>query len=405
MADFHQNGIISTLHRLRHRPIDELEADIVDFSHTSPVALLLPCLFSELSGPALPGIVEELKGVPYLDTIIVPIGRASAVEWEAAKNFFSVLPQRTVLLWVDGPRMMELLDEFRRLGLPTGEPGKGRAVWTCLGYLLAENRCRTIALHDADIVTYSRELLARLVYPIASPQVGYDFCKGYYARVTDRMHGRATRLLLFPFLRALEVVIGSHPYVRYLGSFRYPLAGEFALDAELANAIRIPCNWGLEVGVLSEIYRNRSTRRICQSEILDAYEHKHQVVSEGDPTTGLHRMAIDIVSHLLRTLSQTGIVFFSGQLHSLYGVYRRTAEDMIATYFSDAAIDGLQYDRHAEESIVNVFSSAIVTASERFLADPIGEPDLANWIRVSAAMEDVYDRLIDIAKADGGVLK
>jgi glucosyl-3-phosphoglycerate synthase len=156
--------------------------------------------------------------------------------------------------------------------------------------------------------------------------------------------------------------------------------------------------------VLSEVYRNRSIRRICQAEIHDAYEHKHQVVSEGDATTGLHRMAIDIVSHLLRTLSQTGIVFFPGQLHTLYGVYRRTAEDMIATYYSDAAIDGLQYDRHSEEAIVNVFAAAIVTASERFLADPIGEPDLANWIRVTAAMPDVSDRLLEIARADGGLL-
>lgn len=404
MADFHQTGIVSTLHRLRRRPIEDLEAEIFDFSETSPIALLLPSLFSELKGPALPGIVEELKKVPYLDTILVPIGRASAAEWEEAKNFFSVLPQRTVLLWVDGPRMLELLDDFKSRGLPMGEPGKGRAVWTCLGYLLAENRCRTIALHDADIVTYSRELLARLVYPVASPKVGYDFCKGYYARITDRMHGRATRLLVFPFLRALEIVLGNHPYVRYLGSFRYPLAGEFALDVDLANVLRIPCNWGLEVGVLSEVYRNRSVRRICQAEIHDAYEHKHQVVSEGDATTGLHRMAIDIVSHLLRTLAQTGIVFFQGQLHTLYGVYRRTAEDMIATYYSDAAIDGLQYDRHAEEAIVNVFASSIVTASERFLADPIGEPDLANWIRVTAAMPDVSDRLIEIARADGGML-
>ncbi|MBI2215148.1 MAG: glycosyl transferase, partial [Acidobacteria bacterium] len=120
--------------------------------------------------------------------------------------------------------------------------------------------------------------------------------------------------------------------------------------------------------------------------------------------TGLHRMAIDIVSHLLRTLSQTGIVFFPGQLHSLYGVYRRTAEDMIAAYFADAAIDGLQYDRHAEEAIVNVFAAAIVSASEKFLADPIGEPDLPNWIRVSAAMEEAFARLLEIARADGGLL-
>jgi glucosyl-3-phosphoglycerate synthase len=405
LADFYQTGVIATIHRLRERPIDELEAEIQEFSEGSPVALLLPSLFSELHGPALPGIVEELKKVPYLDTILVPVGRASAEEFEEAKRFFSVLPQRTVLLWVDGPNMQQLLDDLRSAGLPLGEPGKGLSVWMSLGYLLAENRCRTIALHDADIVTYSRELLARLVYPVISPQIGFDFCKGYYARVTDRMHGRVTRLLVFPFLRALEVVIGNHPYVRYLGSFRYPLAGEFALDVDLAGVVRIPCNWGLEVGVLSEIYRNRSMRRICQAEILDSYEHKHQTLSAEDPSAGLHRMAIDIVSHLLRTLSQTGIVFYPGQLHTLLGVYRRTAEDMVAAYYADAAIDGLRYDRHNEESIVGVFAGAIKLASERFLADPIGAADLPNWIRVAAANPDVSDRLIEIALRDGGVLR
>jgi glucosyl-3-phosphoglycerate synthase len=55
MADFQQTGIVSTLHRLRQRPIAELEAEIVDFSGSSPIALLLPCLFSELQGSALPG--------------------------------------------------------------------------------------------------------------------------------------------------------------------------------------------------------------------------------------------------------------------------------------------------------------------------------------------------------------
>jgi glucosyl-3-phosphoglycerate synthase len=404
MGDFHQTGIVATIHRLKARPLDELESEISVFARSNPLALLLPCLFSELRGTALPSIVEELERVPYVDTIIVPIGKASADEFEEAKQFFSVLPQRTVLLWVDGPAMRHLIDDLKDAGLPTGEPGKGRAVWLSIGYLLAENRCRAIALHDADIVTYSRELLARLVYPVLSPQIGYDFCKGFYSRVTDRMHGRVTRLLVFPLIRALEVVIGNHPYVRYLGSFRYPLAGEFALDIDLANVIRMPCNWGLEVGVLAEVYRNRSMRRICQSEVLDTYEHKHQTLSAEDPTAGLHRMAIDIVSHLLRTVSQTGIVFHPGELHTLLGVYKRTAEDMLATYYADAAIDGLAYDRHAEESTVDVFAGAIKLASERYLADPMGPADLPNWIRVTAAIPDVAQRLIDVARANGGVL-
>lgn len=404
MSDFHQAGIIATIHRLRERPVEELDREILTWSEETPVGLLVPSLFSELHGPALPAIVKQLAEVPYLDTIVIPVGRASADEFEEAKRFFSVLPQRTVLLWVEGPRIQQLLEDFKSAGLPIGEPGKGRALWLALGYFLAENRCHTIALHDADILTYSRELVARLVYPLVSRQIDFDFCKGYYARVSDRLHGRVTRMLVFPLLRALEIVIGNHPYIRYLASFRYPLAGEFALDASLANVIRIPSNWGVEVGVLSEIYRNRSTRRICQAEILDSYDHKHQVVSADDPSAGLHRMAIDIVTHLLQTLSQTGISFDEGALRSLLTVYRRTAEDFVAIYFADATIDGLKYDRHSEEALLGVFIGAIRTAIERFRADPIGHPDLPNWIRVRAAIEDVGDRLVDIARSDGGIL-
>jgi glucosyl-3-phosphoglycerate synthase len=405
MSDFHQAGIIATIHRLRERPLEELDREILTWSEETPVGLLVPSLFSELHGPALPEIVKQLAEVPYLDTIVIPVGRASADEFEEARRFFSVLPQRTVLLWVEGPRIQQLLEDFKSAGLPIGEPGKGRALWLALGYFLAENRCHTIALHDADILTYSRELVARLVYPLVSRQIDFDFCKGYYARVSDRLHGRVTRMLVFPLLRALEIVIGNHPYIRYLASFRYPLAGEFALDLSLANVIRIPSNWGVEVGVLSEIYRNRSTRRICQAEILDSYDHKHQVVSEGDPSAGLHRMAIDIVTHLLQTLSQTGISFDEGALRSLLTVYRRTAEDFVAIYFADATIDGLKYDRHSEEALLGVFIGAIRTAIERFRTDPIGQPDLPNWIRVRAAIEDVGDRLVDIVRSDGGVLR
>ena len=405
MSDFHQNGIIATLHRLRQRPVEDLDRELLGWSAARPVALLLPCLFSELRGPALPGIVSELQQVPYLDTIIIPIGRASAEEFEEAKRFFAVLPQRTILLWVDGPRFESLVDVFRSAGLPVGEPGKGRSSWLCLGYLLAENRCRAIALHDADIVTYSRELLARLVYPVITPQIDYDFCKGYYARLTDRLHGRVTRLLFFPFIRALEIVLGNHPYIRYLGSFRYPLAGEFALDADLASVIRIPSDWGLEVGVLSEVYRNRAMRRVCQAEILDCYEHKHQVVSAQDPKAGLHRMSIEIIGHLIRSLSQTGVSLDEGILHTLLPVYRRTAEDLVATYFADSIIDGLSYDRHAEESIVEVFIGAIRTATDRFRADPIGAPDLPNWVRVRTAVPEVDRMLLDIVRDDGGMLR
>jgi glucosyl-3-phosphoglycerate synthase len=70
MADFHQNGSISTLHNLSDRSVESLEADLMGFRKANPMALVLPSLFSELEGPALENIVDELCQVPYLDDII-----------------------------------------------------------------------------------------------------------------------------------------------------------------------------------------------------------------------------------------------------------------------------------------------------------------------------------------------
>ncbi|MCZ6784563.1 MAG: glycosyl transferase, partial [Proteobacteria bacterium] len=66
MADFHQTGVISTLHRLGSPDLVRLERELLSYSTERPVALVLPCLYSELYGPALKGIVDQLKGVPYL---------------------------------------------------------------------------------------------------------------------------------------------------------------------------------------------------------------------------------------------------------------------------------------------------------------------------------------------------
>ena len=46
MADFHQNGIITTLHNLSNRSVEEMEKELVSFSAQRPMALILPSLFT-----------------------------------------------------------------------------------------------------------------------------------------------------------------------------------------------------------------------------------------------------------------------------------------------------------------------------------------------------------------------
>ena len=82
MADFHQNGVISTLHKLGNRPVEELEKRLIEYAKDRPMTLVLPSLFSELKGDALKNIVEELKSVPYLNNIVIGLDRATEDEFK-----------------------------------------------------------------------------------------------------------------------------------------------------------------------------------------------------------------------------------------------------------------------------------------------------------------------------------
>jgi glucosyl-3-phosphoglycerate synthase len=243
-------------------------------------------------------------------------------------------------------------------------------------------------------------MLTRLCYPVMNPNLPFEFCKGYYARLSDRMHGRVTRLLLTPLVRSFLHLCGHISFLRYLDSFRYALAGEFAMHADLARVNRIPSDWGLEVGVLAEIYRNCSLKRICQVDIADNYEHKHQDLSPGDPSQGLMKMAVDISKALFRILAAEGVRFDGGTMRTLRINYVRTAEDTISRYSADAMINGLHFDLHEEETVVETFAQALKLAAEEFFADPLGTPLLPNWNRVISALPAFLDALNEAVEAD-----
>ena len=367
MADFYQSPHIATLHNLRSRAVEELEAQLVNFSTTRPLGLILPSLYSELETPAMPLIRSELEKVPYLSQVVVGLDRADRDQYESALAFFKTLPQQHRVLWHDGPRLRAIHSELAIRGLAPSEPGKGRNVWYCMGYVLATSRVDAVALHDCDILTYDRSLLARLIYPVAHPQFSFEFCKGYYARVAnEKLNGRACRLLVGPLIHATKRVLGENDFLNYLDSFRYLLAGEFAFRKDLLNDMRVPSDWGLEMGVASEMYRNNSTNRICQVELTDNYDHKHQELSANDAAHGLSRMSLDITKSLIRKLAIQGTVFNQETFRTLKATYYRVALDYAESYRRDAIMNGLDFDTHAEEQAVELFATNILEAGNSF---------------------------------------
>ncbi|MEN6534049.1 MAG: glycosyl transferase [Bryobacteraceae bacterium] len=400
MSDFYQTGVVTTLHRLKPNSVERLEGDLERFSRSRPIGLVLPALYSEFETAAMQRIVPEVRQVRYLQRIVVALGRASRDEFDRARLHFKDFYTPVTVIWVDGERIQKLFKLLEERGLAPGMDGKGRSCWMAYGYMLAMRDCDVIALHDCDIVNYDRQLLARLSYPVANPNLGFEFCKGYYARVTDRMHGRVTRLFVTPLVRALDSMAPGTGFLRFLDSFRYPLAGEFAMDANLARVNRIPGDWGLEVGVLAEVFRNCAASRVCQVDLTDNYEHKHQGLSPDEGAKGLRRMACDIAKSLFRTMAAEGVVFTADHFRSLGVRYVRLAEDTIARYYADAMLNGLKFDRHGEEMAVAAFAKSLGEASADYVNDPLGLPLIPNWNRVLAAIPEFFELLQDAVDKD-----
>lgn len=400
MSDFYQTGSVATFHRLGMQELEKIEAELSWYSAGRPIALVLPSLFSELEGDALKLIIRELKEVKYIREVVVTLGPATPEEFRFAKNFFSALPQKTTLIWNSGARIQGILKTLGNAGLDLGMEGKGKSAWMAYGNILARGECDVIALHDCDILSYDRMMVARLCYPVANPNTGYEFCKGYYSRVTEKMHGRVTRLLVAPLIRALVKIVGYEPVLVFMDSFRYPLAGEFAMHADLIRSIRIPGDWGLEVGVLAEVYRNCALRRVCQVDIAENYEHKHQALSQEDPEKGLLKMCVDICKSLFRTLSSEGVAFSHGFFNALTATYVRTAQDMLKRYRDDAAINGLAFDLHEESTAIDAFTKGLAMAAEAITNDPLGVPLISSWERVTSAVPDVMEMIRDAVEED-----
>ncbi len=401
MADFHQNGIVATLHKLGDRSLEDLEAELVTYAKASPMALVLPALYSEFETPSMAKIVEEIAKIPYLNEIILGLDMADEEQFKRVKGIMGELPQKVSIIWNDGPRMLDIDRQLKESQLAPTERGKGRNVWYCFGYTLAADNSKAIALHDCDIVTYDRWLPARLFYPIVNPRFDIKFAKGFYARIhNNAMAGRVFRLFFDPLIRAMKATVGPTDFLNYLGVFRYALSGEFAMRRDVISALRIPSDWGLEVGTLSEMYHILSTNQMCQVDISDCYDHKHQDLSAGDMSHGLARMSYDIAKSLYRKLATQGEVISAPVVRTVKANYYRAALDDVEKYYYNAKINGLNFDRHKEEAAIEVFLESILHAGDDFLNTPMEAPFMPNWNRVYAAHPELREQFREAVEAD-----
>ena len=393
--DFYQQGP-ATLHDLGTAPPGHVRRVVERAAEGRQVGLVLPMVHAEMERPAILGIREGLMEAGFLHELVVPLTAQTPEQVEQVARFFAPLPYPVRVLWCEGPRVRDVLAGLAERGLDlTRFEGKGMAVWLGFGAAAIENDA--IGVHDADIDDYRSTLLERLVLPVLVDELDFFFAKGYYARVTgNELYGRAVRLFVWPFLDALQRVLPKpSPVLTYLRSFRYPLSGEMALTADLARNLRMPTDWGLELGVLGEVYRNASPKRICQVD-LGLYSHKHKEVGR-TVGEGLRRMVLDIATTTYRLLAASeGVRLDRETLQTLRLAYRREAQDAVRRYHADAYLNALRHDRHGEEAVVEVFADLILEAGRRYSDD--GEDAISEWLRASSADPDAAARLREASR-------
>lgn len=401
MSDFFQNGIVTTLHDIGGRSTSDLEAEVARYAAHTPVTLVLPCLASEMEQGALRRIVDTLKDIRYISRIIIGLDRADANAFEKALGYFASLPQPHQLVWNDGPRLLAFLHELQSQGMAPLQRGKGHNLWVCLGLLQAEGLEGIVAVHDCDIINYAPRLLARLVYPLVRPESQFVFAKAYYARVSqNKLYGRVTRLFVTPLVRALKHARVPVRYLEFLDSFRYPLSGECAMRADVARRLNFTADWGLEIGMLTEVYQNYSTRQICQVDVADTYDHKHQVAGGASTAVGLNKMCNDIASRVLQGLATQGHVVEPQQIDEIVAAYRRIVLDHVETYSSVAAINGLTMDRDEEASVASGFADALYLAAQQFVSANRQPPFTSTWDTIGRLRPDILRRLREAVALD-----
>ncbi len=339
-------GRVATLHDL---------ADPVPAAPVDRAAVVVPMAERDCLSTAADRVLRTLERLDPA-RVVVPL-RAPADRVGTVREWLSGYDLRVELLWCDGPRLNDLLADA---GLD-GDRGKGRDVWLGIGRAAD---AEFVVVHDADTTTYDESFVRRLLFPLGR---GYEFSKGYYARVEDgRLYGRLFRLFYVPLVRTL---LDAHPepFLKYLDSFRYALAGEFAATAATARRIRVPRRWGLEVGTLGDAFDIAGFAGTAQVD-LGRYEHDHRGV---DGSGGLSTMSRSVGETLLRSVIDHGV---DVDFDTLADRYRGTAAGLVDQYELDAAFNGFSFDREHERDQVARYAEAV--------AEPTGPDDrLPAWER------------------------
>lgn len=237
------------------------------------VTVVLPALNEAITIGGIIASLQELDGL--IDQIVVVDGSSTDGTPERARDAGAEVYDENELMAEYGPAR-----------------GKGDAMWRALSVARGD----FIAYLDSDTLDFSPHFARGLIGTLlCNDEV--RFVKGSFSRpfVTpdgERPNegGRVTELCARPLLAA---------FYPPLAGFVQPLAGEIAARRELLEEIPFPGDFGVEIGMLIDVYERFGADIMAQVD-LGERRNQHQSLFE------LGRMAYKVQAAVLRRLRRSG---------------------------------------------------------------------------------------------------
>jgi glucosyl-3-phosphoglycerate synthase len=261
----------NTFHADEYKQLDEL----VELKHQQGVtiSLALPALNEEETVGKVIKMMKTvlMEKVPLLDEIVLVDSNSTDRTREIAE--------------MEGIPVYIHQNLLERLG---ARRGKGEALWKSL----LVTRGDIIVWIDTDIVNIHPRFVYGILGPLlANPQV--QLVKGFYRRplkVGEKMRvsggGRVTELTARPLLNL---------FYPELSGVVQPLAGEYAGRREALERAIFFSGYGVETGLLIDIFERYGLNAIAQVDLLERIHHNQ-------PLEALSKMSFAIIQTVIRKL-------------------------------------------------------------------------------------------------------
>ncbi len=431
MTVAHYDGYTYDFGRTPKKDLEEVINQIERNKPLKPVSIFIPStkkhsidLDSLKSGnPRLTSsanhILTTLSTQKYPNELIIGFDQAEKEMTDIFRQLLPEFPYRAVVIWNDDPRIKQWEKKLKTERNYNILPGKGLNLWKTLIYVFEQkNRYKdakapVCVAHDMDIhpSVYNETFVPFLVHPIIHPQTNMNFVKAYYERVRKKdkfnyFMGRMRRHLIGSLLLALKrSLIGNNTYVgdirEYLGSYKYHLSGEIAIDPDLIHEMEIPPDRALEIGMLLNMYGKN--KRIGQADLI-IYDHEHSPLSSDDPEKGLYKMGVDIDKFILRKIDAGGVKELSEKAvyESIKSHLKNTGNEMLngtlVVTKNRPSFDFDPEERDVRDMCIDCFELAYSTYKEH-------PRELAQLPNVEKIPVIYRDRFMDIVEDQNPFLK